>query len=406
MNDYYLKNLSDRIKVVLTAKAKNGHKITGPASYGYDRNPADHTRLIVDEYSADVVRKIFELRVTGTGYAKIARTLNDENILPPKLYYQAKMNRDLSTSGIPLWQAPTVKIILHDELYLGHTISLKNKVLSHRYSRSVKRRKSEWIRVENTHTPIIDEIVWQKVQEINAEVKAKSSTAREPQQSLFSKILVCADCKTTMSPNIDRQPRKNGKSVEYVSYNCRTYRHTGGSSCSWHTIYEMSLKKILLDDIKRQAKAIELNEDRMLHNLQKKLIGISKTERAKRMTECKELQQQLHLMETQIEQLYEDKVTGLITGERFSELVSTTESKRSEIEKQIDVLEQSDKSAKTKLSDIHNWIRLIKEKSTLKDVDRDLLETLIEKIEIGERRVENGVKTQDIRIFYKFVGAL
>lgn len=38
-------------------------------------------------------------------------------------------------------------------------------------------------------------------------------------------------------------------------------------------------------------------------------------------------------------------------------------------------------------------------------MDRDLLETLIEKIEIGERKVENGVKTQDIRIFYKFIGS-
>jgi len=124
------------------------------------------------------------------------------------------------------------------------------------------------------------------------------------------------------------------------------------------------------------------------------------------VTEQRELKQQLHTLETQTEQLYEDKVSGLITGDRFSELVSATEGKRSEIEKRIAFLEQSTENAKAKLSDIQNWMRLIKEKSTLKDVDRDLLETLIDKIEIGERKVENGVKTQDIQVFYKFVGAI
>lgn len=406
MNDCYLKNLSDRIKVVLTAKAKNGQKVTGTAPYGYDRNPVDHTRLIVDEYAAGVVRKIYELRTVGTGYAKIAGTLNNENILPPKLYRQAKMNREFPAEGIKLWQAATVKVILHDEQYLGHTISLKTKSLSHRDTRMVNRRKSEWIRVEDTHTPIIDTQVWEIVQEINQRAKEKSLTAREPRQSLFSKMLVCADCKTNMAVNIDSQPRKNGNVVSYASYFCRKFTHTGGSSCSRHTIYEISLKKILLDEIKRQAKMIELNEDRMLCRLQDKLIGGSKAEQAGRAVEQRALKQQLHLMETQTEQLYEDKVSGLITSERFSELVSATEIKRSEIEKRIALLEQSAENAKSKLSDIQKWMRLIQEKSTLKDVDRDLLETLIDKIEIGERRVENGVKSQDIRIFYKFVGAV
>ena len=406
MNDYYLKNLSDRIKVVLTAKAKNGQKATGTAPYGYDRNPSDHTRLIVDEYAAEVVKRIFKLRTIGTGYAKIARILNDEDILPPKLYYQAKCNHEFSENGVKLWQYATIKVILHDEQYLGHTVSFKQKTLSHRDTRVVNRHKSEWIRVENTHTPIVDEQTWTAVQKLNGQTKERYSTAREPQMSLFNKLLVCADCKTKMAVNVESQRRKDGRIVRYSSYHCRKYSHTGGSSCSWHTIYEISLKKILLADIKRQAKMIELDEDRMLHTLHEQLIGDSKAKQIDRVAEQRELKQQLHTLETQTEQLYEDKVSGLITGERFSELVSFTEVKRSEIEKRIVFLDQSTKNAKAKLSDIQNWMLLIKEKSTLKDVDRDLLETLIEKIEIGERKVENGVKTQDIQVFYKFVGTV
>ena len=224
--------------------------------------------------------------------------------------------------------------------------------------------------------------------------------------SLFNKLIVYADCKTKMAVNVESQHRKDGRIVRYSSYHCRKYSHTGDSSCSWHRIYEISLKKILLADIKRQAKMIELDEDKMLHTLHEQLIGDSKAKQIDRVVEQRELNQQLHTVETQTEQLYEDKVSGLITSDRFSELVSATEVKRSEIDKRIAFLEQSTENAKAKLSDIQNWMRLIKEKSTLKDVDGDLLETLIEKIEIGERKVGNGVKTQDIQVFYKFVGAV
>ena len=55
MNDFYLKNLSDRIKSVFEAKAKAGHKLTGAAPYGFMRDPDNHTMLIVDEYAAGIV---------------------------------------------------------------------------------------------------------------------------------------------------------------------------------------------------------------------------------------------------------------------------------------------------------------------------------------------------------------
>ena len=61
---------------------------------------------------------------------------------------------------------------------------------------------------------------------------------------------------------------------------------------------------------------------------------------------------------------------------------------------------------KTRVGDIQNWIQLIRENAAVTDVDRNLLEALIERVEIGESKVENGVKTQDVTIIYKFVGVV
>ena len=109
-------------------------------------------------------------------------------------------------------------------------------------------------------------------------------------------------------------------------------------------------------------------------------------------------------MEVMAAKLYEDRVTGVISEDSFSVMARDMEAERLEKENRLACLEQDDRNASARLGDIQSWIRLIKEKSSLEDVDRDMLDCLIDKIEIGERVVENGVKRQDIRIHYKFVG--
>jgi len=121
MNDHYLKNLSDRIKSVLTAKAKNGQKLSGFAPYGYVRSPENHTKLIIDEYAAEVVKRIFELRADGSGYAKIANILNEDGILPPRLYYYLSQNRE-PVRATKIWYTPTVRSILQNEVYVGNIV--------------------------------------------------------------------------------------------------------------------------------------------------------------------------------------------------------------------------------------------------------------------------------------------
>jgi len=404
MNDYYLKNLSDRIKIVLIAKAKDGQKLSGAVPYGYDRNPAEHTQLIVDEYAAGVVKRIFELRADGKGYAAIAGSLNKENILPPRLYYFQRQNRETQTRTdcTAIWKDITVKTILMNELYLGHTVAFKSKSRSYRDNRSVKRDESEWIRTENTHTPIVDVDLWQKVQQINNNVKKRFANRREQKSSLFGGLVVCADCKTNMTYEYDL--KHYSRTVEHGAYHCRTHSSSGRTICSSHRISERNLKKLMLSHIKEQASNISLDEGRILEALRQKLIGTHKAGKADTTKTRQELERQLKGIEVRLEQLYEDKVLGNIAAETFTAMAEKAEAKRQGISDRLTRLTQSAEQAETKTNDINRWMGLVKEKSTCIEVDREMLESLIDKIEIGEKRVVDGVKIQDIHIHYKYVG--
>jgi len=399
MNDFYLKNISDKIKSVFVAKANAGHKLTGTPPYGFMRDPDNHTMLIVDEYAAEVVKRIFQMRADGLGYGKIVGVLNGDKIPPPRLYYYQRLNREPTDKCSKLWQLHALPTILRDEHYLGNTISFRF-AKNYRSSKMKRRKEDEWLRIPETHEAIIDTATWDKVQAVNERLSKWVENARPKQTYLFSGKIFCADCKVPMMPNSEK--RKDGERTN--RYSCKTYHVSGRQNCSRHGINEEVLKKIVLGNIQAHAAAIVLDEERMTAKLQKRLIGDYAVDRAESQRQLRELKQTLHNLDLKLEQLYEDKITKVITAETFNRLATAMEAERADISDKVTLLEQGAKETKERLGDMQNWIRLVKENAAVTDVDRNLLDTLIERVEIGESRIENGVKVQDVGIFYKYVG--
>ena len=207
-----------------------------------------------------------------------------------------------------------------------------------------------------------------------------------------------------MCYDFDLRHYKSGKTIEHGAYQCRTHVSSGRVICSSHRISERNLKKLLIAHIKEMAALIALDEGKMLETLQQKLIGGYTAGKSDRTKERRELEQQLYTLETQTEQLYDDKVSGIINAGTFTAMAAKAEAQRLEISDRLDRLTQTTEQTEAKLSDIQRWVKLIKEKSTFVEVDRELLECLIEKIEIGEKKLVNGVKTQDVHVYYRYVG--
>ena len=404
LNDYYLKNLSDRIKSVLTAKAKDGQYITGKAPYGYKRDPDNHMRLQIDKNAADVVRMIFAMRADGKGVHKITAELNRQKITPSRLYYYNLKNpNQLPPDSIPqTWEKTAVTRILENEIYIGNTVQLKHKSLSCRTKKQGKRDKDEWARVENTHTPIIDKALWEAVQAVNARGKSKYTNRREPQQHLFSKLLRCPDCGRSFQCNEVNYTRKDGSVTQSKTYICKAHATTGGTKCTRHAISEKSLKQIVLAEIQEHSRQVKLDENRVLELLKEKLIGNSKKKNIAKSK--REFEHKLYTFEVQTTKLYEDRCEGIISDTRFTEMIAGLEKKRCQVESELAALNQSESDKQERLSDIQNWIARVRENSDVTELDRATLEALIDKIEVGEREVVDGVKRQDVRVYYKFVG--
>ena len=92
------------------------------------------------------------------GINSICKDLIKDNIPSP-----ASLNNN---NGNTLWNGTTIRRILKNEVYIGNTIGHKVKKINYKLKKQIMLDKDEWIKVENTHEPIISKEHFEKAQNI------------------------------------------------------------------------------------------------------------------------------------------------------------------------------------------------------------------------------------------------
>jgi len=359
MNDYHLRDLSSKIKSVLLAKKKNGQCLSFKAPYGYQKDVRDKYHLVVDKYAAGIVQKIFDWRKSGISTSKIAALLNDEHILPPMAYWYWQNGRKNPRESLT-WTSVVVTGILRNEVYLGNLVMNYVGSRSYKDSTMVRKTPAEWVRCEGAHEAIIERGVWDTVQEINAAAAQRSAGRRTPAQYLFSGKLICADCRGALVGNTERKRFKNGNVKEYRSYHCGRHGTSGRSVCSWHTIYEQPLIRIVTAEIKTHSQAVALDEAAVVDMLKCKIANFD----AKRMSginqEISKLRRRVEELEAMTARLYEDKYSGAISEAAFSVLSQKYEQERLVKAERLDALLAEVDKAEKETAAIQNWAAMIR----------------------------------------------
>ena len=405
MNDYHLKDLSSKIKSVLHAKMKSGQYLGAYAPYGYRKSEDDKHRLVIDEEAAAVVRRMFEMRRSGIAYNKITAALNRDGILSPRWYWAIHYGNG-SCKYSKLWAYATVKSILNDAVYTGTLTQNRTGSRSYKDKTMIQKPESAWISHEDAHEPIISMEVWDAVQELNRQAKLRSTDNATPQPALFTGKLVCAGCGHSLVADRGTQRRKNGTVKKYVSYYCARYANSGHAVCSWHRISEITLQQLILNEIKAHAEAITVDEAAALEKLKKQASSADTMRQENTRQEIASLRRRVQELEHLTAKLYEDKVSGAISEATFLMLIEKSEQERIQKADRLDTLLAEAGKMQQKLTDIQKWTALIRTYLHMETLDRDAVDELIDHIEVGEATVVDGKRHQNIKIFYRFVGAV
>lgn len=399
-NEWYAAQTSKKIRAVWKSKADKGERIAAAIPYGYIKSQDDPKQWIIDEESAKVVRYIFELTLEGLGPMKIARRLEDEQILSPTAYYLEngrKSSNDISARGKCAWSTTSVRHILENRQYTGCTVNFKTSLVSYKVHKTVYNPEEEWQIIPNTQEAIIDEDTFNRVQELRDSRRRNTATGRE---SLFSGLLYCADCKSKLYFCAAKSIKP-----EQEFHRCSAYKENRGS-CSIHFIREVVLREAILELVKRVALFIQQYEAVFLYMYAKK-HNITKEVNSRNMKATIERnKRRIKELDKLIERIYEDNVLGKIPDARFSKMMASYEAEQNQLVTETAKAEESLKTMEQDKVDLRAFLETIRQCTDIKELTPAIVNRLIRRIEVHNSEKIDGRKQVRLDVYFTAVGLI
>jgi DNA invertase Pin-like site-specific DNA recombinase len=403
-NEFYSKDTSKKVRAVKQACMRQGKYLGSYAPIGYKKDPENKHHLIIDGETAPIVRRIFSMRRGGASIRSIALTLNEERIPPPNVINYSKQGRT-PKRGNGLWGESTVKVILKNEAYIGHMVQGKYGTVSYKNHAMVKKPKDNWVRVENTHEPLVSMDDWCVVRELEEKAYKPRVLSGRPQNP-FVGVLKCADCGFNMRANTRKDPRRGDSTHFVVDFICGNYARSGKTACTVHTINETALTQLLLEEIRTHAKRAAYDEQRVIDAIRNRKNNEAAAYLSAYKRELKSCEDRLAKLGGMMAVLHEDKVDGVITESMFISLMQNYQQEQEDKTKAVEILRHKVEACEKGNGDIDAWVTLIKEYAGLETLNKKILLELIERIDVFEAEKIDGKRICKIHITYRFVGSI
>lgn len=387
VNEWYLEDMSENIKSVLTSRRENGYHIGAFALYGYKKDPDAKGHLIIDEEAAAVVREVFSLFSKGYGKTAIARILNDRGIPNPTEY---KRQHGLRYKGpesknSTLWKYSAIQSMLTNEIYIGNMVQGKYESVSYKTKINKPRDKSKWYRVEGTHEPIIDRGLWDRVQSL---IAAKAKPFKVGQIGLFARKVRCGYCHYYM---------RSSKHISGKHYLQCESRFVSKDSCVGAFIGVEKLERYVLEELHRLAEQY-LDTDLLSDSIEIPSDLEDKLQTVQREVESYKKKSEEY--SRGIRELYMDKVRGIIKEEEYVEMVEGFRSEKERLDTLVGESEQRADELRRRIEARDSKIEVIKKYSSIDKLTREIVDELIDYIYVF-KRIE-GTRDVPIEIHWNF----
>lgn len=402
INSFYARQASTKTKAAHRARVKSGMFIGSRAPFGYQKDPNDRHHLIVDPPAADVVRDIFQMFADGIGYVRMTKILRERGVLNPQAYFNQNnpdyyKNSDYWRKPFD-WHATSVRAILNNPVYMGKVVFGRSKTKGFFDKRRVEASEEEWVVAENTHEPLITQELWDTVHQM---MKARRRENGKGEVQPFAGLVKCADCGSSLNVSYDK---KHGR---YTGFSCWVYKNYGKERCTSHAIGWKTLNQLVLEDIRRNAIIARTNTGEYMD-----MLIAAKTEKKKAETdrcrrELKKVDKRIAELSKILTKLYEDAALEKISEERYQAMAPGYEREQVVLKEKREELMAEIAHSEEIYENIEAFLPVIWKYTNITELTPLILNELIEKIVVHEKVVaEDGSKSQQVDIHYKFIGCV
>jgi len=383
INDFYARDTSSKIRTVLRAKGERGERVGTTIPYGYMKNQSDPKNIVPDKPAADVVKRIFEMYSSGIGIRKICSVLESEKIENPSVYlFKARGSR----SGNPNlndpyhWAQTTLRKILCNQAYCGDTVNFKTYSKSNKLKKRLKNDPEDMLIFENTHEAIIDRKTFEVVQK---HFEGRKRPDIQGEMDKYAGYLFCGECgaRLYLHRAFSIDPEKN-------FFQCGTYQTKGTTHCTAHYISESVVDEIVLTNLRQVTEFARSNPEEFYAMAAKNGEAEAKKFTVQAEKEKQRMESRIKELDNIIRCLYEDRVTGRISPERYDTMAIGYEQEQASLREELTELTAKIEEMDMREKYVREFIEKAKAYVEMPTLTPELLRVFIKRIDVMEKEVK------------------
>lgn len=384
INDVYAKDISKKVRSVKYSQMREGKFASGTVSYGYKKDPNNKYHLIIDEEYAPVVKRIFNLYISGVGVSSIAHILTSEGIKTPVLVKNYKSYIDKSNHP-EIWKDKSVNNILRNPVYTGDLVQHRHQNISHKTKKRRTLSEDKWIITENAHEAIISKETF----ELAKRIRNKSNHYDKHHirnEYILKDLVFCKDCGKRMCISNDK---RRGR----IIMNCSTYRRFSKYHiCTSKFMNYKKLEETVLERLKELAS--KYNKDKLeFENILKKEYKSPKKELENKI---KIVNNEIEVLRKKQDSLYDDKFEGLINSDTYKRLYNKVYEQIESLNKKLINYKKELKDLSKVQNEYSDIISIINSFLNMENPTKEMIHKIIDKIYIThDKRVEIHYKIKE-----------
>jgi site-specific DNA recombinase len=396
-NEWYAAQTSKKIRAVNEMKAAKGKRVSSTVAYGYKKIDGDKEQWYIDEPAAEVVRKIYDLCLSGKGPSQIARQLEQEKILTPTAYFNSvgRKTSNPMPANIYGWRENSVEHILENRQYTGCTVNGKSTTVSYKVHKVIEKSKEDYQIIPNTQEAIISENAWLRVQELRKNKRRNTATGRK---SLFSGLVFCADCGSKLHFCAAKSLKKNQE-----FFRCANYKD-GRGTCTIHYIRDVVLEQIVTEAISELADFIRCYNNVFTYLLAEKKGADVKKQQILLKSQIENGKARITELDKLFSRIYEDNILGKLSDERYSRMANEYESEQSQLTIDVAKSEKELVELQKQTVDMKMLYQGLMEFTEMKQLTPTVVNKLIERIEIHNNEKKHSHNNVKVDIYFTAVG--
>ena len=398
INEFYLKELSRKLRSSQRIKSKQGYAIGHPP-FGYRRDPDEPKKWTVDDDSAVIVKRIFRMRLDGMSIQQIALTFKREKILTPAAYAEEKgykVPARKTRRGEYFWDTNTIRQILLNRSYIGDVVNFRTYSKSYKLKTRLQNPQENWEIHEGVHEAIIERQVFKDVQKTLGDTKYRKPKYIE--KNMFAGYLNCSDCGANLNYKYTHQNPNN----HYFS--CRNKRANNGLCEKTHHIRVDVITQIVTQNLANIMQFASMFEDEFVKIVVDEYFKLVQLQQRKNQIALHEALAREKQIDILYEKVYEDQALGKLSEERFMKLSAKYEDEQSALRQNIKHLRSVVEQESAHEMNADAFVQLVRKYTNIEELTPQILREFVDRIVVHHKEQLNEQTVQRVEIYYRFIG--